>query len=549
MNTFQSPRSSSYTIAINSSSLILFTIFFTYVISVVELALQLPLLQLNIPLALILANLTLYTFKFKNNLIASNVIFAILSVVLYYVLSKTYDATWDGQWYHQDAILKLSEGWNPFYSNSNPSLSISESDFWIHHYPQASWIVQANIFQLGGSIQATKLLHLILSIACFGIAYVVLLDLLPINAFVSLLFSICIAFNPITYSQFFSFYVDGQTAMGLSIYILLLIHLIYKPSRLYYLLLSAIFIYIANIKFTNVVYLSVFNLFFYGLINYKQKFEVVKRNTLFFIALYLVGIVCIGYSSYTRNSLENGNPFYPLLGKNNIGEIVKNIPLSANFINQNRFENFIDASFAYPEYARSPDTSRFRMPFTEVDYKNFYRVDNELSGFGARWSEILLISLLGLVVLLFALKGQKRVGFILLIVGLLSSVFINEQCFVARYVPQMWIFPIIIIIFCFTFPSILLRAYALGLSLFLLYNTYNIIEVQYYYQVEVRNHINLEIDYLRTYSKPISVKCKYRSVINKLKEKNIPYIELQEDGPGQKVQFNHTFEENYYIQQ
>lgn len=549
MNTFNSPGSISHSIAFKISCLILFTIFFTYVISVVELATHTRLQLLNIPIAFLLSNITLFIFKQRDKLIISNLLFLVLCTTLFYLLSKTYDVSWDGQWYHQDAIIQLAKGWNPFYASSNPNLSISESDLWIHHYPQASWIVQANIFQLGGSIQATKLLHLILSMACFGMAYVVLSELLSINAFASLLFSVCIAFNPITYSQFFSFYVDGQTAMGLSIYILLLIYLSNKPSRIYYLLLSAVFIYIANIKFTNVVYLSVFNLFFYGLINYKQKFEVVKRNTLFFIALYLVGIVCIGYSSYTRNTLENGNPFYPLLGKNNVGEIVKNIPLSANFKNQNRFENFIDASFAYPEYARDPDSSRFRMPFTAVSYDEYYRTDVELSGFGARWSEILIISLFAFFLVLYNLTKQKKYILLLIPICICLSAFINEQFFVARYVPQLWLIPIFIVVLLYTQKGLILKSIALAISLFLIYNSVKIVEAQIKYQKTVRNNINLEIEYLKTFKYPLEVKCKYKSVINRLEENKIPYIELTEESQKQKVQFNHTFEENYYIQQ
>lgn len=528
-----------------SAVLILFTIALVFIISCIELALKLPIQIVNIPVSYALANLIVYYFNSSNQLIKANFLCIVIILLFHFSISKTYDVSWDGQWYHQDAIIELTQNWNPFYATYDVQKSISESAIWIHHYPQASWLVQANIFKLTGSIQSTKLLSLLLSFSCFGIAYFVISNKLKISKFATILFSLCIAFNPITYSQFFSFYVDGQSAMGISIYVLLLYYLLDKPSVFISLLLASVFIYIVNIKFTNLVYLSIFNFFFFIWYFLKQPQYRIKTFA-GFILLYVLAVFVLGYSSYTRNTLEKGHPFYPLMGKNNVGEIVGNIHKSANFFNQNRFENFLDASFAYPVYSRNPDSSKFRMPFTTVSYENYYRTDSEMAGFGARWSELLIITFILFLFILFNKSYQNKSNFFILISILLFSVFINEQCFEARYVSQLWLVPIAIILFLYIQGGRVVRLLSIVFAILLIFNTSKIIEAQWNRQKVVKKNINLEIEYLQSFGKVIEVKCKYLSVLNRLKENKIPFVIIEKELNKQKYQFNYTAEENYY---
>lgn len=530
---------------LTSAVLIILSISFTFILSTIQLAFKLPLHIVTIPIAYLLSNIIIHLNIGRKNLFTSNVICITTLLVLYYLISKSYDISWDGQWYHQDAILKLAENWNPFYASYDAQKSISESDIWIHHYPHASWIVQAVILKAGTSIQATKLLTILLSAACFGIAYFVISYKHSFSKIITLIFATCISLNPITFSQFFSFYVDGQSAMCISIYVLLLYYLLDKPSAYISIILAAVFVYSVNIKFTNLVYLSVFNFAFFSW--YFIKHPTLRSKTFIsYSVLYILAVFIIGYSSYTRNTLEKGHPFYPLMGENNVGEIVGNIHKSANFFDQNRFENFIDASLAKPIYSRNPDSSKFRMPFTEVSYENYYRTDSEMSGFGARWSELLIITLVLLLFILSSKSYRNKTNFIFLISILLFSVFINEQCFEARYVSQLWLFPIMVCIYLYSQNGFFAKFFSLALALLLIYNTAKIIEVQKNHQKEVRKNINLEIEYLKGIKKPIEIKCKYLSVINRLKENNIPFVFIEQENNKQRYQFNYTAEENYY---
>ena len=71
-----------------------------------------------------------------------------------------HDVSWDGQVYHQPAVLALAGGWNPLHDGP---LSLAErpDNLWINHYPKAAWVAQAILLRLTGSLEAAKGLQLL----------------------------------------------------------------------------------------------------------------------------------------------------------------------------------------------------------------------------------------------------------------------------------------------------------------------------------------------------------------------------------------------------
>ncbi|MFN5704890.1 MAG: hypothetical protein ACK45U_03455, partial [bacterium] len=283
-------------------------------------------------------------FKNKEYLLGT-ILFYFILFITYNISVNTYDVSWDGQWYHQDAIIKLYNAWNPMHSASISNYSVIDSEMWIQHYPQASWYLQASILDLTEKIQSTKLINLILMFSVLILSYYTFSQILNFKSRIaSLLSSICIVLNPVACYQMNSFYVDGQSAMLLTIYILLLIQLVKYKSTFLYILLAGTFIYVCNIKFTNLVYISLITFIYYLLDLIKTK-KINYKLSIYFSIIYLITIFYVGYGSYGRNIIEKGHPFYPLMGKNNYGNVVTDVNKSANFINKNRFENFILSNF------------------------------------------------------------------------------------------------------------------------------------------------------------------------------------------------------------
>lgn len=533
-------------------SIIILTIAFSTIFNASLLILNLKISGYSIVIAHFLSILTIAFIKEFNRLelILSTLLFYCLIIISYNVSVNTYDVSWDGQWYHQDAIIKLYNAWNPMHSASISNYSVIESEMWIQHYPQASWYLQASLLEITEKIQSTKLINLMLMFGVLFLSYYSLKKLLIIKSNTILfLISICITLNPVVCYQINSFYVDGQSAMLLTSYLLLLILLHKYPSKLIYLLLASIFIYVCNIKFTNLIYISIFSFVYFLLESIKNK-KINFRLIIYYSALYLISLFYVGYGSYGRNIIEKSHPFYPLMGENNFGNVVKDVNKSANFFDNNRFENFILSNFAYPKYSRQPSNSEFRIPFTKTEYFQYSRTDSEVAGFGAIYSDILLIVLIVSVIpLIYYLLNYKKYYLVLiLLITITTSIIINSEMFVARYIPQMWLIPILLLILTFNYKFKSLKTIAVLLFIALITNSYFIIERQFKHQKEVNNVIKQEIDYLKTLKQPIQIRNRYLSLERRLIENNISFINNRNNPNADRREFVYTYYENYYFE-
>lgn len=108
---------------------------------------------------------TILLFKKKESqkTIALNIAYAsIIFLICILVSNYFYDVSFDGQWYHQDAIILLSEGWNPFHDialvNNQTSGNCAP---YLNHYPKASWIAGACLYKFTNSIQIAKSFNLV----------------------------------------------------------------------------------------------------------------------------------------------------------------------------------------------------------------------------------------------------------------------------------------------------------------------------------------------------------------------------------------------------
>lgn len=469
--------------------------------------------------------------------------------VSFFISINTYDVSWDGQWYHQDAILKLYNGWNPFYSNTITNYVLIDSDMWIQHYPQASWFLQASILDLTEKIQGAKSINIILLINVFMLSYYTFVNYINIKSkFISIIISLCIALNPVVCYQLNSFYVDGQSAMLLTSYILLLTILYNEKSLLIYLLIASLIIYTCNIKFTNLIYVTIISLSYYLIDLFKNK-KINYKLTLYFTFVFIISVFYVGYGSYGRNIIEKGHPFYPLLGENNFGDVIADVNKSANFLNNNRFENFVLSNFSYPKYSRQPNNSEPRIPFTKTEYFQYSRTDSEIAGFGALYSDIILIIILIVTVpLIYYLKNyRKYYPILILILTIIFTVIIIPEMFVARYIPQLYLVPIILLIMAYTRQNRFFRGIILIAFLALILNSYFILERQYKHQQEVKFTINQELEYLKSLKQPIQIRNRYLSIDRRLYENNINFINNRNNESTDRKEFVYTYYENYYF--
>ncbi|MFN7133937.1 MAG: hypothetical protein ACK4N5_17810, partial [Myxococcales bacterium] len=171
------------------------------------------------------------------------------------VAGLVFDLSYDGQTYHQAAIVALGQGWNAL----GPPLTDADTAHsgWLNVYAKGPWLVASSIRAVTGRMQQAKAANL----------WLVAAALLLVLAAVAPLFrqrrgawglALLAALNPVTLVQALTFYVDGQLASLLTILLALAALSLRTPARATLPVVAAALIALANIKFTGLVYAVLF---------------------------------------------------------------------------------------------------------------------------------------------------------------------------------------------------------------------------------------------------------------------------------------------------
>ena len=390
-------------------------------------------------------------------------IFLFMVLILPFIYNKTYDLSVDGNSYHKTAIAFIKNGWNPLYEGSvkfskenNNVIQIADDtnvDLWIEHYPKATWITAATIYNMTGNIESGKCMTLIFSIMLMIISYNC------INAISSrkwaILISILLALSPITIVQFFTYYVDSLMGILFIIELFLLFLLNSKKSikenLLIWISLGAIICFFVNLKYTGLlasgVVAAVF--YFYWLIkNRKEKnfWKIFKNTTLCFVIIFSTAVFFIGANSYVKNTLDHHNPLYPIIGKDKVDIITTMQPKS--FGERGMIEKFFISLFSKTQnityYGGEPEL-KLPVKVYRSEINELLAPDVRIGGFGPLFGLVFIISIIGMVVgvIKFYKNEKNNLRYITLpaIAIIISMILLGENWW-ARYVPQFYLFPV-----------------------------------------------------------------------------------------------------------
>ncbi len=487
------------------------------------------------PLSLLLSfcyllyiNLSYQNFFPQKIIVQISIISIISSLLLQYLLSFVYDISWDGTEYQQAAIIDLKNGWNPLL---NPFKGIYENDLIVYSYAKASWIAESALYSFFGNIQSAKVLHFTLMASTGFLVASFLMSLQKLSRYTILFVSIAVVFNPITISQFFTFYLDGILYLCLVSMIILLIE-VFKNGTKIYLLTSILFCIhlISTLKFTGLVYAGVLTFFF---LLAHLTFKTYKKTlylTILLAVMHISVLFTTGYNPYMTNTIQNNHPFYPI----NKIKIPACSQMPANFCDQNRFYNFAYSILSRTQNTESPYHAALKFPFTYKlgEVSTHPIADARVGGFGLLFSGILLLSCL----LVFdTLKNNPlrlmSASFWLcyLLIGLSVSVFINPHPWWARYVPQFYIAPIIILIFSNLISNSKLSSITRKLLLIaLLLNSYLTLEGTIRQNLPASLKINDELNQLKKTEKTVELFYNRASIKTRLTDQSINVITIQE---------------------
>ena len=356
-----------------------------------------------------------------------------------------YDTMHDSRGYHADAILALLHNINPLYQHI-PAIRPLNAN----HFPKATWYFAALVIHWVGNYQVGKIYNFLLMFACFAYAKY-FFQQKRISSGYSTVLAAVVAVSAIAGSQLFTFYVDGALGALLIMAILTAVNIVFSPARYdrwLFFLSSSLAI---AIKFTSLFYVAVVLL---GLMatrillqrtreaaDFRRK---IRGDVILAAAVYLCGVLVLGYDPYITNVQRGFDPLYPIVVRGHVDNVVAEItPPALAARSDNRLGQFLISVFGTSQTFEEPQV-RLKIPFTvrKKELISMGSPDTEIAGWGVFFSGVLLASL----ILFLITKGwNDNIPIILAVALVLITTVMNPASWWARYSPQFAVVPVLLL--------------------------------------------------------------------------------------------------------
>lgn len=507
-------RISAFFLAIGSG--IVFFCFASILITSIGFILRIPLTTSHLYLVIAITLIYIIFFAFfspypsKFFIVLVSLISLISTFSFSFSISeKFFDLSYDGQAYHQEAIIQLNNGWNPFHEQLT-SQQCNNMHRWLNHYSKGVWFYSGLIFKATKNIEGAKLFHFWLIIAAFLFTLTFLLQLTTLSPSLALFISSLVAFNPVSIYQSLSFYLDGQLMSLMIIFIVILGFIYGEPKRGHYWFLLIVTPVLINVKLTAGIYAGLIIVGFLALLWIKSKLEQLRKTLTYSFVAFILGFVLCGFSPYVTNFLQKGNPFYPAVGTDRADYTYPQFP--ANFINKNSFILLFYSIFSKSDNVRGLDKYAYlKIPFTisRDELNAFTDTNAKQGGFGPLFGGAILFSFLiiiGSLTILYSvgplslsakmvptekekaererLRSNIYLGFFCLALVIAACV-INPAASLARFIPHMWLFPIIAVLLAYNLKNLFLRILGHLILIILFLNNILIAFTYYHYNFKI----------------------------------------------------------------
>lgn len=512
--------------------------------------LHIPITPLHLPLAFAISLIPLFLAKSREILLGGGAVVLggfSLSLVLSALL---YDYSWDGRAYHQIGILYFANGWNPVWqkmADVESLLPYLSHEIWVEHYLKFSEIVASSIVSAFASIAPSSLDTIELGkalnfIAVFG-AFLYSVSVLAkfIHPLPATIISLFASFSPVVGAQIATYYVDGLLSCALLVAFCAIVDREFyrrqlvdsSPSEISSLkramfarscILAGALLAMASIKLTGIAYAGFIGL---GYLVYLLWFYPFKESKpLIVLGLITGSLILACNANPLLTNLASGKHFgYPLLGKDKIDIIIGQQPKVFDELNSGT--KLLYSLFSRTQNCTAQCTPQLKAPFSRL-HDEAPNVDTRIAGFGAYFSGAVLLS--ALMVVLFA-QGFRRKEILGLLVLVTGSFLINPESWWARYVPQMYFVPLLVLVASYYLSkpplSSLLR---IALLLTITINT-ALYATQFYKQGSRYKHATqARLDSAKTYAKEqklyIYSNGWEHSFLHKLESAKIPFTRL-----------------------
>lgn len=367
-----------------------------------------------------------------------------------------YDLSWDGQWYHQSGILSIARDWNPL---SEPMRSFPAGrELWLRHYAKGPWYAAAAIYATTGRIEWGKCVNWLTLMAMFLGTLAACLNG-GLRRSRALAIAAVVAINPVVISELTTYMVDGVMASSLVLTVVATITALRQPRPAIIATAMAASIVCINSKLNGIIYLC-FLLIAVGVYCLFEARRSLPRFGYLSVGTIVLATCLWGYNPYITNTLYRHQPFYPILGSANYPSLTQqgNDGNEKYETPKNMVGRALPIRFAYSIFGR-PGNQPYReganaslmWPFMARfhDLYSYTYQESRIAALGPFFSGCLLLSIALSVWLLFKLDARSRWILILALATITASLLISKDSWWPRYGPQIWLLPIVPMVFAF----------------------------------------------------------------------------------------------------
>jgi hypothetical protein len=363
-----------------------------------------------------------------------------------------YDVSFDGQHYHQEAVIQLAGGWNPVRDGY---LSAPRVPPYINYFPKAAWVLSATLYKATGTIEAGKAINLLLIVASFYAVRSLLDSLDRLNGRTRKLISLLLALNPVVICQMFSYMVDGILYSLILILTSQLLLLLRKPSFLRFASAGCAAILLINVKYSGLVYFVSLACPYFFYVLFKHR-DLTRKVFIHLVAVTLLGTLVYGYNPYVTNTVSMGNPFFRVIGEGATNTVDGHV--HREFLEKSRVEKLFISLFS-ESMNNLQNAPELKIPFSVSPREiiPFFTPDTRIGGWGPLFGGVFLLG--AVMMILLAFRAAPHVRQALLVISWLAvSIFIFPEPWWARYTPQVWILPFIaVLLSCYAGGAVLAR--------------------------------------------------------------------------------------------
>lgn len=369
---------------------------------------------------------------------------ALVAILSAFACSWFLDVSYDGLGYHQLTSLRLMgpsggdglPAWNPFREYISPPSGYSHL---IQSYPRWQALYAAYFGLITGHLEPGKHFQFLLLFAAWLLTISELQAWPRMTGSRAVTLATLLAFNPVVLCQLFTGMADGPLASGLLIWLTLSARFLRRSSLANGLWVVLSLAGLLNLKSTAPIYVGVILVGgSAALVALGFPWKRRLRPLVSACALGAVlGVAWIGYNPYVENLVRLGSPLYPIRILDTRFDPFY-LQTAPDLHDSNRFMKFLRANFSSTKNGYPSPNPELKIPFSlrsdELEYAWMW--DTRIGGFGPWYSAALCLALLAMIVG----KGRKLETRALWAASavIAASVFINPECWWARWVPQAW---------------------------------------------------------------------------------------------------------------